>query len=323
MEIQTKQSAKSRYRVAKNCLIFWTLFIGIGAVAGACSMLIDPTGKAMGMDAMLPYFEKLPFSGILFSDFVFSGIALLIVNGLTNLTAAVLLLCGRRSGVFLGGLFGVTLMLWICIQFYIFPFNFMSTSYFVFGLCQAATGYTAWIFGKQEAFRTNPADYPDVGKDPRRLVVYFSRMGYGKRQAYEIADRTGADVYEIRATERTEGTLGFWWCGRFGMHRWEMPIDPISVDLSRYSHVTVVSPIWVFSLAGPVRRFCREAAGRIREVDYVLLHHTGARYESAAEEMDRLLGLSHTALTSLCCRCGKCREVKGKKIVMTGHGSGA
>ena len=43
----------------------------------------------------------------------------------------------------LGGVFGVTLMLWICIQFYMFPLNFMSTTYFIFGLAQAATGYAA------------------------------------------------------------------------------------------------------------------------------------------------------------------------------------
>ena len=30
-----------------------------------------------------------------------------------------------RLGVVLGGVFGVTLMLWICIQFYMFPLNFM------------------------------------------------------------------------------------------------------------------------------------------------------------------------------------------------------
>ena len=64
--------------------------------------------------------------------------------------AAVLLLLRRKLGVLLGGIFGVTLMLWICIQFVIFPMNFMSTSYFIFGLCQALTGYAAWVFGKQE-----------------------------------------------------------------------------------------------------------------------------------------------------------------------------
>lgn len=64
-------------------------------------------------------------------------------RGLTNLTAAVLLLKNRRVGAILGGIFGVTLMLWICIQFYIFPLNFMSTAYFIFGLIQTITGYAA------------------------------------------------------------------------------------------------------------------------------------------------------------------------------------
>ena len=133
-----------RYDTARRWLIFWTLFIGVGAVAGGLSMILDPSGKTLRMDGMLPYFQVLPFAKTLFQDFLFSGFALLIVNGLTNLTAAVLLLKRKRLGVILGGVFGVTLMLWICIQFYMFPLNFMSTAYFIFGLCQALTGYIAW-----------------------------------------------------------------------------------------------------------------------------------------------------------------------------------
>lgn len=132
---------RSRYRAAHRALLFWTLFIGLGAVAGAVGMLVDPSGKALGMDAMLPYFQVLPFADVLFQNFVFSGFALLIVNGISNLTAAVLLLMHKRAGDYLGGVFGITLMLWICIQFYMFPPNFMSTVYFVFGFCQAATGW--------------------------------------------------------------------------------------------------------------------------------------------------------------------------------------
>ena len=133
-----------RYDTARRWLIFWTLFIGVGAVAGGLSMILDPSGKTLHMDGMLPYFQVLPFAKTLFQDFLFSGFALLIVNGLTNLTAAVLLLRRKKLGVILGGVFGVTLMLWICIQFYMFELNFMSTAYFVFGLCQALTGYVAW-----------------------------------------------------------------------------------------------------------------------------------------------------------------------------------
>ena len=140
----------TRYNTARKWLIFWTLFIGLGAVAGGASMIADPSGKALHMDEMLPYFQVLPFAETLFQDLLFSGFALLIANGLTNLTAAVLLLKKKRLGVILGGIFGVTLMLWICIQFYMFPLNFMSTAYFVFGLCQAVTAYAAWTLLRRE-----------------------------------------------------------------------------------------------------------------------------------------------------------------------------
>ena len=141
---------KQRYNTARKWLIFWTLFIGIGAVAGGLSMILDPSGKTLHMDGMLPYFRVLPFADVLFRDFLFSGFALLIVNGLTNLTAAALLLNRKKLGVILGGAFGITLMLWICIQFYMFPLNSMSTAYFIFGLCQAVTGYAAWVRLRRE-----------------------------------------------------------------------------------------------------------------------------------------------------------------------------
>ena len=295
----------SRYQTAWRILIFWTLFVGIGAVGGAIGMLLDPSGRLMGMDAMLPYFQVLPFAEMLFQDFMFSGWALLLVNGVTNLLAAGLLLAKRRAGILLGSIFGVTLMLWICIQFVIFPLNFMSTAFFIIGLCQALTGYAAWIFYRQEQFAVRESDYPNIGTDPKRLVVYFSRMGYVKRQAMEEANRTGAVLYEIRAAERTEGTLGFWWCGRYGMHRWAMPIEPITVDVTQYDHVTICSPIWVFALAAPVRSFCQQASGKIKEVDYILVHHQNSRYENAAKEMDTLLGIQHTRLRSIRCRVGR------------------
>lgn len=306
---QDRRAKHTRAQIARRWLLFWTLFIGLGAVAGATGMLADPTGKAMGMDAMLPYFQVLPFAEVLFQDFIFSGFSLLIVNGLTNLTAAVLLLLKRNSGVVLGSVFGVTLTLWICIQFVIFPLNFMSTIYFVFGFCQAVTGYAAWVFGKQEAFRVERSDYPNIGTDKQRLVVFFSRMGYVKKQAYEAADYAGAEVYEIKATEPTEGTAGFWWCGRFAMHRWAMPIAPLTVDLSIYDHVTICTPIWVFALAAPVREFCRQASGKIQESDYILVHHTRRKFRNATEEMDRLLGLQATSSVSIQCKTGKFRRI--------------
>lgn len=302
---KSNEKTYSRYRPARRALLFWTIFIGIGAVAGASAMLIDPSGGLMGMDAMLPYFQKLPFAEIVFQDFVFSGISLLIVNGISNLTAAGLLIANKRIGAVLGGVFGITLMLWICIQFYMFPPNFMSTAYFIFGFIQAITGYMTVVFYDQEHFTVSESDYPNIGSDPTKLVVYFSRMGYTKKKALEAADRTGAEIYEVRAAERTSGTLGFWWCGRYGMHCWAMPIEDIGVQLEKYDHVTVCSPVWVFNLCAPMREFCKKASGRIRSADYILVHHQKSLYANAADEMDRLLGLKDTPAVSVCCREGR------------------
>ncbi len=302
---KSNEKTYSRYRPARRALLFWTIFIGIGAVAGSSAMLIDPSGGLMGMDAMLPYFQKLPFAEIVFQDFVFSGISLLIVNGISNLTAAGLLIANKRIGAVLGGVFGITLMLWICIQFYMFPLNFMSTAYFIFGFIQAITGYMTVVFYDQEHFTVSESDYPNIGSDPTKLVVYFSRMGYTKKEALEAADRTGAEIYEVRAAERTSGTLGFWWCGRYGMHRWAMPIEDIGMQLEKYDHVTVCSPVWVFNLCAPMREFCKKASGRIRSADYILVHHQKSLYANAADEMDRLLELKDTPAVSVCCREGR------------------
>ena len=64
---------ESRFQTARHVLIFWTLFIGIGAVAGADYVIFDPSGRSMGMDAMLPYFQVLPFAEVLFQNLTFSG----------------------------------------------------------------------------------------------------------------------------------------------------------------------------------------------------------------------------------------------------------
>lgn len=294
----------SRFETVRRILIFWCLFIGTGAVAGAAGMLTAPDGSAMGMQELLPYFQVMPLADLLYQNFIFPGIALLCINGIPNLIAAGLLLKRKKAGIICGSIFGVTLMLWICIQFVIFPMNFMSTSYFIFGFLQAVTGYMAWVFYCQEQFPLHNEDNANVGTDHSRLVVYFSRMGYTRAEALEKANRTGAELYEIKAAERTEGTLGFWWCGRFGMHRWDMPIQELPVDLTNYQHVTICSPIWVFHLAAPVRSFCRAAKGKIREADYILVHHQKSDYQQAAQELDDLLGLDGSSAMSVCCRRG-------------------
>lgn len=303
---------KSRYEKARIILIVQTAFIGIGALGGAIAMFIDPTGQSTGMAGLIPGLNKLPFADLLFKNLIFSGISLLIVNGLSNLTAMFLLLERKHIGAKLGFAFGITLMLWITIQFFIYPFNFMSTAYFILGLLQTIVGYAAIVFYKQEHFGVNMADYPNIGTNDKVIVVYFSRMGYVKKLACEQANTNGGKLLEITSPERTEGTLGFWWCGRFGMHRWDMPINAIDFDFSKYDKVIICTPVWVFSLAAPMRTFCRSARS-VKNAEYIICHYSPAFYNNVAREMDKLLGIKAENVTSVICNTGKYKIKNNKK----------
>ena len=295
-----------RYDKTKKVLIFWCLFVGLGAMVGGVSMLIDPTGGILKMENMLPYFKVLPFSKYLFQNYIFSGIALIIVNGITNLTAAYLLIKNKKSGIILGSVFGVTLIMWITIQFIIFPSNILSTTYFIIGLVQFITGYMTYVFYMQENFKFNINDYTNIGKYKSTLVVYFSRMGYTKKLACETANKIGADVVELTTKEKTDGTLGFWWCGRFGMHKWRMKINEVDKDISKYKKVIIVSPIWVFNICAPIRDFAYTYKDKINEVEYIITHFMNAKFYNAKNELNKILNKECTNFTSVCIRMGKC-----------------
>ena len=297
-----------RYKRVKRILKFWCLFVGIGAIYGSLNMLIDPTGKSLGMDGMLKYFSVLPFSDVLFQDYTFSGISLLIVNGITNITAYILLLKNKKIGVVLGMVFGITLMLWITIQFIIFPMNILSTMYFIFGLLQFITGYMTYVFYTQNEFKFDVDGYKNIDKKSDTLVVYFSRMNYTKYVAYTIADKMHADVYEIKSKEKVDGTIGFWWCGRFGMLKKSMDIENIDVDIEKYKKIIISSPIWVFAVCAPIRKFISLYSGKIKNVEYVLVHYTRGQYIGVANYMDNVLKIKRSKLTNVRMRLGKVKE---------------
>lgn len=301
-----------RYNKSKKILIFICLFVGVGALIGSTGMLMDPTGKLIKMNEMLPYFKVLPFSNILFTNYIFSGISLLIVNGLTNLTAAYYLINNKKIGIILGTIFGITLMLWITIQFIIFPTNIMSTTFFIIGLLQTIIGYMTYVFYTQENFKINENNYKNIGKNKETLVVYFSRMGYTKQIALETANEQKADILELKTTEKTENTKGFWWCGRYGMHKWNMKLKPINKNLKEYKKIIIVSPIWVFSICSPIRTFCTEYKNYIKNPEYIFTHFMKSNFKNVANELDKILNKKRTKLTSICIRMGK---IKYQKII--------
>ena len=148
--IHKELSKKITLKRLRSFSIFWSLFIGIGALWGSIMMFTDPLGKFFGMYPLLPGFQKLPFSDIFFQNFIFPGIALLLVNGITNFISFFLIYRQHRYAALSVMFCGIILMLWITLQFGIWDFNWLSNLYFIFGLVQAFTGYMYWKREKEE-----------------------------------------------------------------------------------------------------------------------------------------------------------------------------
>ena len=136
-------------------------------------LIVDPSGKLIYMQDMLVYFEVLPFADILFNDYLFSGFALIIVNGITNIVASYLILRNKKIGYVLGTIFGVTLMAWISIQFYMFEFFVIDLVYFLTGLLQLIIGYICVVSYCQDYFKFSVEDYKEVNKNSDVLTVFF------------------------------------------------------------------------------------------------------------------------------------------------------
>ena len=276
-----------RLKIFKGLLLFWTIFIGVGAFVGGTAMLIKPDGSILHMQSMLPYFQVLPFASVLFQNYIFSGIALIIVNGISNTLAFILILMNKKLGFILGTIFGFTLMLWITIQFIIFPPNVLDNAYFTFGCLQLVCGYIALVSYNQHHFKFDPNDYLNVSADSKTLVVYFSRMNYTKKIAYTRADKENAEIVELKTNERTEGHLGFWWCGRFGMHKWPMETLPLTIDLNKYEKIIIVTPIWVFKMCAPIRDFVAKNKELLKskDVEVIFNHFNPWLPKGAIDEM--------------------------------------
>ena len=304
-----------RFKVFRALLLAVSLFVGIGAFFGGVCMLIKPDGSLVFLDGMLPYFQVLPFAEVLFQDYVFSGIMLIIINGVSNALASVLILRNKRSGYVLGTIFGLTLMLWITIQFVIFPFFIIDLVYFLFGVFQMIFGYVALVSYNQVYFSFSEEDYTEISNDSDTLVVFFSRKKFTKKIAYERANQLKAEVLELQTKERTEGDLGFWWCGRFAMHRWRMETLPLTKDLSKYNKIIVVTPIWVFKMCAPVRDFLYRYQDEIKEkeISVIFNHFNPWLPKGAIQEVKSIVPLKRVqSITTCLSHSFSIKEIKNK-----------
>jgi flavodoxin len=105
-----------------------------------------------------------------------------------------------------------------------------------------------------------------IGRDPKTLVVFFSRTGVTKRLAEAIARAEGGELEELREARSRRGPWGWLRSGYEGSYGYSAKTLPLEHDLRAYDLIFVGSPTWSRSLSSPVRGFLEDYGSQLKDV---------------------------------------------------------
>jgi EamA domain-containing membrane protein RarD len=120
-------------RVARGLLIVVSILNGVAGLVCGVLFIAGPDGHFLQAGALLPVVQGLPLASVFFRDFVWIGVAMLLVLGVPNSIAAVMLLRKSENQYLATLVAGVLLLLWCGFEF-VFMFNALAVGYFVVGL---------------------------------------------------------------------------------------------------------------------------------------------------------------------------------------------
>lgn len=153
--IDVTKTSRPRVGGLRGWALFWTLFIGLGAVLGAFMMWLG--ADTFGMNPMLQYIQRLPLADVLFTTWKWPGVFLLLVNGLPQLGAAILVLLRHEAAPRAVFVAAILLAGWMAVQFVIFPLNPVSTLYLAFAVAEGAAA-VLWLRRRpRSAYVARPA----------------------------------------------------------------------------------------------------------------------------------------------------------------------
>lgn len=121
------------------------------------------------------------------------------------------------------------------------------------------------------------------------LVVCYSYTGTGLALARELCSQQGWQKAEIALVHPRSGKSGYWRCVLDSLLRSRPAIrydGPLPRD---FEAVVLISPIWAFRLASPMRSFIARRRDHLPEVAVISVMG-GAGAPNAVAEVGRLLG---------------------------------
>jgi flavodoxin len=96
-------------------------------------------------------------------------------------------------------------------------------------------------------------------KQPKTLVVFFSRSGHTRRVAHSLAQHLNADLEELSAVQSRDGPIGYAQSALEAMLTLAPAIERPHHDGSGHELFVIGTPVWFWSLASPVRTWLLQA----------------------------------------------------------------
>jgi flavodoxin len=132
----------------------------------------------------------------------------------------------------------------------------------------------------------------------RAVVVYFSRTGYTRKIAEEIAARCGADLEAIEDVRPRAGIFGYLRSAREAYKKLPIEIRPAAKNPSEYDLVILGTPIWAGNVSSPIRAYLTAHRAELKQVA-VFCTQGGSGAEKVLNDMAELCGRKPVASLAL------------------------
>jgi EamA domain-containing membrane protein RarD len=126
-------------RFARGYVLVVSVLNGLAGLVCGVLFLIAPDGRLLQAGALLPVIARLPLASVFFQDFVWIGIAMLLVLGVPNTVAVVMLIRRQQKEYVFSLAAGVLLALWTGFEL-AFMYNVPALGYFIVGVLEIAAG---------------------------------------------------------------------------------------------------------------------------------------------------------------------------------------
>lgn len=102
------------------------------------------------------------------------------------------------------------------------------------------------------------------------IIVCYSHSGHNLEVAKEIQRKIGGEIIQLEDWFKTlKGGFLFFLGGMFGSLKIPSKIKPLNKEISKYSEVILLSPIWGWNITPAVRSFLKSFSTKINNLYFI------------------------------------------------------